>query len=387
MTTRRQLLRMGAVGLANAGLLRPRMAHAATAEPWRLALPGYLYEFPRDHMAHPEFQTEWWYFTGHLGAEKPGGPQPGELGFELTFFRQGRQAPEGGNATWQSGQFYLAHFALSDASNQQFRHWERLNRPGPGLAGADATHGRVWNGNWSAVLQGEHDWRIQAVEAGHAIDLQLRSHKPPVLHGKDGVHQKAAGDGRASHYISLTRMHAEGSYRFGGREQKVSGYSWMDHEFFTSQLNEDQVGWDWFSIQLDNNSELMLYRLRRRDGSIEPLSGGTWVRPDGSWEALRLADISLEPQKFWTSKRTGARYPIGWQIRIPRLELSLAAATRIDDQELTSERKLGPSYWEGLMSYRGTLRGEPVLGGGYLELTGYAEDVNLSGETRGGMSR
>lgn len=333
-------------------------------------------------MAHPEFQTEWWYFTGHLDGENRA-----EFGYELTFFRQGRAAPAEAPGNWQSGQLYLAHFALTDVKTGSFRHRERLNRAGPGLAGVDAARGRVWNGNWKAELTGDHDWQLEAVDAKFRVRLQLASLKAPVLHGEDGVHQKAEGAGRASHYVSLTHLETKGEVAINGRSQPVQGFSWMDHEFFTSQITGDQVGWDWFSIQLDSGAELMLYRLRKRDGSIEPMSGGTYVYPDGTWESLRLAELRMEPLGHFTSARTGGVYPIAWSIAVPKLDLVLEASTRVQDQELISERKIGPSYWEGLMDFRGRQHDRDLSGRGYLELTGYAGDVDLSGEARGGITR
>lgn len=365
-----------------AGSAGDLLAAPGATSPWRLALPGYRYQFPRDHMAHPDFQTEWWYFTGNLQSR-----DGAEFGYELTFFRQARRATGDPTHPWHSGQLYLAHFAITDAAAGRFAHRERLNRSGPGLAGADAATGRVWNGNWQAQLVGEHDWRLEATDRGMAIQLDLRCRKPPVLHGKDGVHQKAAEAGRASHYISLTRLEATGSLTSNGSSRAVEGLSWMDHEFFTSQLATDQVGWDWFSMQFDDGAELMIYRLRRRDGSMEPYSGGTYVRMDGTWESLRLAELRLRPTRTWKSPRTGAAYPIGWEIEVPRLGITIAASPRLEDQELVSERRLGPSYWEGLMQYQGTNSGKPLKGKGYLELTGYADDVDLSGESRGGLTR
>ncbi len=379
MTTRRHLLQLLATTTVT-----PALAHAASAAnaTWRLALPGYRYEFPRDHLAHPEFQTEWWYFTGNLRDDRSA-----SFGYELTFFRQAREAGGDPQNPWHTGQLYLAHFALADVASRQFLHRERLNRQGPGLAGTDTVAGRVWNGNWEAKLAGGHDWQLRATDQEFAIKLDLQSAKQPVLHGENGVHQKAAEAGRASHYISLTRLETTGSLSVNGRSVPVRGLSWMDHEFFTSQMAGDQVGWDWFSIQLDDGTELMIYRLRRRDGSIEPLSGGSFVHSDGRWERLQLRDFTLRPLDTWASPRTGGVYPTSWDIVVPRLDLSLTARPMLSHQELVSERRLGPSYWEGLMEYQGSRRGKPLSGRGYLELTGYAGDVDLSGQNRGGLTR
>lgn len=354
------------------------------AAEWKLATPGYRYAFPADHFDHPEFQTEWWYFTGNV--RDTGGR---EFGFELTFFRQGRHtAPTTGSGVWDTSQLFLAHLALTDLGGKRFHHAERLNRSGPGLAGVDRGTKRIWNGNWSAKLTGTHDWQLAATHEAFQLRMELRSDKPPVLHGKDGVHQKAEGAGKASHYISLTRLLASGEITVGHEKFAVSGSAWMDHEFFTHSMSGDQTGWDWFAIQLNDRSEVMLYRLRRRDGSVEPLSGGTFVAPDGSTTRLTLPDFALRATRTWISPETGGRYPIGWDLEIPRIGLRLRVEPALDAQELRSERKIGPSYWEGAMRFAGTRAGKPVRGVGYLELTGYADEVNLSGsQSRGGMTR
>ncbi len=225
------------------------------------ARPGYQFEFPRDHWSHPEFKTEWWYWTGNLRAA-----DGRRFGFELTFFRQA-SSPEAARGVWDPRDLYLAHLTLSDVQGAKFHRYERINRAGPGLAGAN---GRVWNGNWEAGLD-----FLRAVTPEFRIGLKLRAVKPPVIHGANGISQKAEGEGRASHYVSFTRIEASGEIELGGRAIPVTGTAWMDHEFFTHQLEPDQVGWDWMSIQLDDGSDLMLFRLRRRDGTVDRYSAGT----------------------------------------------------------------------------------------------------------------
>lgn len=357
---------------------------AALPAEWRLALPGYRYAFPYDHFAHPGYRTEWWYFTGNIHSR-----DGRDFGYELTFFRQGRHAkPTPSTGVWDSGELYLAHLALTDTRGQRFFHRERLNRAGPGLAGADRETQRIWNGNWSVRFEGEHHWKLEAVHPDFALHLDLVSEKPPVLHGENGVHQKAEGAGKASHYISLTRLRTSGEIVLEGRRFTVNGDSWMDHEFFTHSMGDEQTGWDWFSIQLNDRTELMLYRLRRRDGSVDAYSGGTFVAPNGTTTRLQLKDISFRDTATWKSAASGAAYPVAWEIEIPRLGLKLTAQPRMEAQELRSERKIGPSYWEGAMRFTGTHDGKPVTGTGYLELTGYADEVDLSGRgERGGMTR
>ena len=308
-----------------------------------VAKPGYRYEFPRDHYAHPEFRTEWWYWTGNL-RDSAGR----RFGFELTFFRQ---AVNEKNRTprdpWDVTDLYLAHLALSDVATGRFHHAERLNRAGPGLAGA------MWNGNWRASLT-----QLDAVHEAFHLQLTFSTSKPPVIHGVNGVSQKAAGEGHASHYISFTRLETRGTLTLEGRKFELEGSAWMDHEFFTHQLEPDQAGWDWMSIQLDDRRELMLFRLRRKDGSTDPYSAGTFIDAAGRARHLGVGDFTMTP--------TGERwnnYPVAWRVEVPSLGLRLDASTPMRNQELGGELK----YWEGAMDFSGTAKGV-----GYLEMTGYA---------------
>src|ERR1700693_4444554 len=230
--------------------------HPSAAQ-YRTALPGYHYEFPRDHFNHPEFQTEWWYYTGNLKSN-----DGRHFGFELTFFRQAVSRDLAKTAAWDVKDVYLAHLALSDLDGGKLYHAERTNRSGPGIAGIDETRRRIWNGNWQIIWE-KGAQELQAIDERFQLRLSLRSAKPPVVHGEDGVSQKAAGAGRASHYISLTRIHTSGLVELGERKFGVTGTSWMDHEFFTHQLTADQTGWDWLSLQLEDNTELMVFHIRR----------------------------------------------------------------------------------------------------------------------------
>ena len=191
------------------------------------------------------------------------------FGFELTFFRQAVSRDPARTKPWDVRDLYLAHLALSDLDGSEFYHAERTSRAGPGMAGISAADGRIWNGNWQVQWQGVEQ-KIQAVDARFELRLSFRSEKPPIINGENGVSQKAEGPGRASHYISLTRLVTNGRIGVAGRNFEVTGVAWMDHEFFTHQLENSQVGWDWFSVQLDDNTELMLFRIRRKDGSTDP---------------------------------------------------------------------------------------------------------------------
>ena len=336
------------------------------------ALPGYQYSFPRDYFDHPDYQTEWWYTTGNLKAANGR-----RFGFELTFFREGVARDTHPDSPWQIEDVYLAHLALSDLDGARFYYTERLNRAGPGLAGASEAEGRVWNGNWQVRFQGRRE-ELQAVASDYALQLDLEPLKPPVIHGNSGVSQKSAGAGHASHYFSLTRIRTRGTVKLNGRAFAVQGLSWMDHEFFTQQLTADQVGWDWFSLQLQNGTELMLFELRLKNGGIDPHSAGTYVDAQGRGHFLALSDFELTPGKRWKSPATGGRYPVAWSIGVPSLGLALQLTTPLDSQELASKNPASPSYWEGAIRVQGQEKGAAIRGAGYLEMTGASGAVRLS---------
>jgi predicted secreted hydrolase len=338
------------------------LAATALAGDYRLALPGYTYEFPRDHFDHPEFRTEWWYYTGNLRSA-----DGHRFGFELTFFRHAVQPSLPANPNvWDIRDVWMAHLALSDIDGRRFFNTDRLNRTGPGIAGVDAAKGRVWNGNWSAQWTSAADQRLQGIAEQFRFDLTLHSAKPPVIHGVNGVSQKSAGAGRASHYVSLTHLETKGTVTLDGRTYTVEGLAWMDHEFFTHSLESNQAGWDWFSLQFDDGSELMLYRLRRKDGTIEPFSSGTYVDAGGRTRHLTLADYQLIPGAKWKD------YPVEWTVRVPSLNLDVQVRTRLKEQEMKGKHGATTTYWEGAVETTGTHPGR-----GYLEMTGYAGAVKL----------
>ena len=338
----------------------------------RSALPGYQYEFPRDYFSHPDFQTEWWYYTGSLKSA-----DGHRFGFELTFFRQAVSRDPGKAATWEVQDLYSAHLALSDLDGGKFYHAERTNRSGPGIAAVNDSLGRIWNGNWKIQWQGG-DQELNAIDERFQLHFTLHPEKPPVIHGENGVSQKAEGPGRASHYISLTRLATSGSIELGNIKFEVTGFSWMDHEFFTHQLDSNQIGWDWLSLQLEDQTELMLFHIRRKDGSIDPYSAGTYVDANGKTTHLRSSDFRMDPGgEKWNSPRTGAAYPIHWKIAIPKLSLELEVKTPLASQELTGNTKLAPNYWEGAIVLAGHRNAQSLSGAGYLEMTGYDRPVQL----------
>jgi predicted secreted hydrolase len=344
---------------------------------WRPALPGYRFQFPHDHASHPAFQNEWWYYTGHLRTRSGV-----EYGFELTFFRIGIQRPKPPpRSAWTLRDIYFAHFTITDIARDEFHVDERVGRGALGMSGARTDRYEVWIDDWRARRDGERHHLTarrgsgSAVEeADPAIELSLASRKPPVIHGKDGVDQKAAGMGRASHYYSLTRLQGDGTLVIHGRREPVTAQVWMDHEFGSNQLTPAQVGWDWFSLQLDDGRELMLYVMRLQGGGVDAHSNGTLVEADGTWTDVPLDGFRIESRGKWHSGKSGAVYPSAWRLRVPAHGLDLTVTPTVQDQELVTHGPPKVVYWEGSVRATGTSGGRPVSGVGYVELTGYAPE-------------
>jgi len=323
---------------------------------WKQALPGYVYQFPRDHFEHQEFRTEWWYYTGNVVDARGQ-----RFGFELVFFRQGVARGAESRSAWAVRDLYLAHAALTDAAGRKFSYQERVNRAGPGLAGASRIGKRVWNGNWSLQWGPKDSQVMDAVADEFRFHLELEPETGPVIHGENGVSQKAEGAGMASHYVSFPRLKVRGEINSG----TVTGQAWMDHEWFSNRLGEGQTGWDWFSVQLDNHTELMLGQLRRSDGTVDPHSSGTFIDAAGRARHLRNTEFTLTP-----GARFG-KYPVEWRVRVPSLGVDLNCRPVLKDQQLKPAAG-GPGYWEGAVDYSGTHKGA-----GYLEMTGYDGGVPL----------
>lgn len=330
------------------------------------ALSPRRFELPRDHGPHFEYQTEWWYYTGNLTSAA------GErYGYQLAVFRRGLSPgppPEAdGLAT---NQVYFAHLAVTDAARGTHSFAERWSRGAPGLAGASATPYRVAIEGWSIEgldATGDHVGLL-ARDGAIGLELRLRATKPIVAHGERGLSAKSEEAGNASYYLSYTRMASAGTLRVRGQDVAVTGESWFDHEWSTSALGPEAVGWDWFSLQLDDGRELMLFQIRRRDGSPEPVSGGTLVAASGSTRRLAAGDVSLAALARWTSPDGQATYPSRWALGLPSESLELNVVPLVPDQELKTSFR----YWEGAVSVSGTFRGQPIRGRGYVELTGYA---------------
>ncbi len=327
--------------------------------------------FPRDHGPHPEYQIEWWYYTGNLHDANGN-----RYGYQLTFFRSGLSPqPPDRSSDWATRNIYMAHFALSDIAGETFYAYDRFSRDGADLAGASGEPYRVFLEDWSAEGSGPEGMRMHLTASVDdiAIDLMLESTKPPTLQGERGLSQKGSVAGNASYYYSLTRMRTEGSIRIQDKTIAVQGASWMDHEFSTSALEENARGWDWFSLQLDNGYDIMLWQIRqtkeaeRADIASNPLAEGTITLPDGSTRRLDGQDFMLEVLDTWQSPHTDKTYPTHWRLSLPSKDTVLEVQALLADQEL----RLAVVYWEGAVQLRGTFGGQTVSGYGYVELTGY----------------
>jgi predicted secreted hydrolase len=339
---------------------------------FRLAVPPYAFQFPFDHAAHPAFRSEWWYYTGHLRARDR------RFGYELTFFRiavpaSGGHGSASGGSAWRARQVLFRHLALTDETGKRFRFDDRAERQALDLAGADSTRFLVWVGDDYAGLEGDRTThRLVGHAQDFALDLRLTPERPPVVHGRDGVSQKSAGEGRASHYYSFTRMATRGRLELGDDTLAVEGLTWMDHEFGSANLSNTHTGWDWFSVQLSDGSDLMLYRMRTVDGRLDTCSSGTIVEPDGRSRSLTFRDFASRSAGEWVSPRTGGRYPGGWwDVRVPGDSLQLRLTPTLEDQELVAASMGGIAYWEGSVQVSGKRAGKEVSGQGYVELTGY----------------
>ena len=360
---------LAGMSLLTAQILTSAQTQEGATQSWRLASPTYELSFPRDHAAHPDYRIEWWYYTGNLSTR-----EGRRFGYQLTFFRVGVDPNPVNPSQWTVRDLHMAHLAITDIDGGVHRVAERLNRTGVGWAGASTDRLDVWNENWR-VTASDRTHRLQAMDANQSgrllLDLRLDSDMEPVLHGDQGFSQKGEDIGNASHYYSFTRLTTQGRLEVDGEAFDVTGISWMDHEFGSSFLEADQAGWDWFSIQLNDGTDLMVYTLRDLDGRADIRSSGTVVTSEGITH-LKSDDVRLSPRRRWISSVSGAAYPVDWHIDIPSLGLKLEVSAAIDAQELVTAQSTGVTYWEGAVGATGTHDGVLVSGEGYLEMTGYA---------------
>ncbi|MEE8583569.1 MAG: lipocalin-like domain-containing protein [Acidobacteriota bacterium] len=346
---------------------------------WQQAQPGYSWSFPQDHWAHPEYRIEWWYFTGHLrlvGQERP------RFGYQFTFYRVGllTEAPPF-ESDWSSRSLIMGHAAITDFETGEHRFSELLYRTVPMLGGFEAAPGPriAWSrapagtdGAWELLWNGEaFDFRALDQRQGLAFDLSTRPRKPLIFQGPGGFSRKGTGAKSSSYYYSFTRLETRGTLSWQGQDFEVEGQSWMDHEFSSSQLAENQAGWDWFSLQLEDGREVMLYQLRDRSGAPD-FGRGTLVSPSGETAFMGLTDWTIQAERHWESPASGDRYPVQWTLQIPAQELRLQIVALLDDQENRSRLLPDLDYWEGAVKVLDE-QGIP-LGRGFVEMTGYGKN-------------
>lgn len=344
------------------GYLADALGPAADAGDFARAERSRPMRFPRDHGPHPRFRTEWWYFTGHL--QRADG---GRAGFQLTLFRfELVRAMASSPSRWRTPRVMLGHFAVSDLAAGRFLASERLGRALPELAGVSRDPPAAWLDDWRIEYQPEGArWQLAARSADAALTLDLVALGPPVAQGEAGLSRKSAAAGNASYYYSIPRLAARGRLVLGAREHAVSGEAWLDREWSTSALDREQTGWDWFALQFADGANLMVYRLRERDGGTSPYSAGTHVDAVGRVTRLAAADIALATTHWWASPHGGTRYPAGWRLAVPSLGLDVDVQPLLADQEWRGRFP----YWEGaaqVRDRRGASRGRA-----YVELTGY----------------
>jgi len=337
-------------------------------------------EFPKDHGAHPGYRTEWWYYTGNLHSKT--GDQ---YGFQLTFFRS-QISPPGADkkwprpaSAWRTSQVYLAHAAVTDIAGKQHLQAEDVSRAALGMAGVNQSAGqtKIFLKNWSTRIDADvHVLKVDA--ADFSYELNFKPAKPAVMHGDRGYSLKGASPERASCYYSFTRLEGQGSIRIGGSKVAVTGSAWMDHEFSTARLEPGISGWDWFSLQFSDATEIMVYLLRTDKGGLHAASSGTYIDADGITRPIAKAEINLEVLDTWLSRQTAARYPVSWRMQIAPISIDVKITSNLPDQEMRTTGSTEFKYWEGSVSIEGTKNELPAKGVGYVELTGYAGDFDAS---------
>ncbi len=332
---------------------------SAGADEFAPVLAGRPLVFPADHGAHPEQRTEWWYITGWLTDA-----QGRERGFQVTFFRVGTGLGADNPSRFAPRQLMLAHAAIADPATGHLLHAERVERALDPLSGASVGHTHAWIGDWDLRLKdGVYRTRIRA--EAFELDLTLMPPGPPLLNGQDGFSQKTPDPANASEYYSRPQLAVDGQLRVDGEDQRVSGRAWLDHEWSSEILPAEAQGWDWIGINLEDGGSLMAFRMRRRDGSTL-WAGGTLREGGQTPRILSPQQVRFLPGRRWQSPRTGADYPVEWEIEIAGRRLSLRPL--MDDQELDGRRSTGVVYWEGAARL---FEADQEIGRGYLEMTGY----------------
>ena len=334
------------------------------AQGFKTANKVVSFQFPDDYGAHPAYRNEWWYFTGNLADE-----HGQRYGYQLTFFRIGllppsKRLPQ--DSHWAHRELWMAHAALTDEENNRHYYDEKFSRGNPGMAGVRTEPFTVWLDNWQLKATGEpFPWHIDVETSEFSLQFDLTASKPMVLQGNQGLSQKSPNPGNASYYYSYPRLQTTGKIQVGDEHASITGLSWFDREWSTSALDEDQIGWDWFSLQLDDGNDLMYYQLRNTQGEAHPSSQGKWVSPNGNTHTIKPEDIALQAQKYWQDDN-GTRYPVQWRLHYKSQSTSWIIRALVDEQLM----KTTVTYWEGAVEVIDSDT-EQFLGRGYLEMTGY----------------
>lgn len=336
---------------------------SAEAQEWRDVSPGEAVTLPTDLYMQNGYRIQWWYFTGHLYDA-----QGREFGYELTFFAAGVQKRHY-ESKFGVNTIYLCHFAISDIEGKKFYHFSNADSGAYDFAGADNRRLHVWVDQDS--LEGNlKKMHIKAHANEADLDLVLVPRKPVVLNGEKGYSRKSEESPLiASLYFSSTDLETTGTVKLGNTLFPVKGKSWFDRELSSQGLAKNEAGWDWFALQLDDGQEIMLYVIRKKDGSIDRYSSGTLVDAKSNFRHLAKDDYRIEVLSSYTSKKTGIRYPSKWEIIIPREKLQLAVTPLMEDQEFTGGQMRGDSYWEGACKVEGSAQGRA-----YVEMTGYGKN-------------
>ena len=372
----------GLLWAAVLAVLAPAPLQATDVIPAQASYPpvlaGKALSFPHDLGAHPDYRTEWWYITGWL--QDAAGV---ERGFQLTFFRVRTLIGDDNPSRFAPSQLILAHAAVADPATGQLRHAERAARAYPGLAEAVIGTTQVGVGGWSLVADedgrgselGPYRTHIDAQD--FAFDLVFDPGRSPLLNGREGFSQKAPDPINASYYYSRPQLRTTGTLRLDGEPFAVSGHAWLDHEWSSEILPANASGWDWMGINLHDGGSLMLFQMRDTEGRAM-WAAGTLGDKAGQARKFAADEVRFEPLRHWTSPRTGVRYPVEWRLHLADGRI-LQLRPLLDDQELDSRSSTGAVYWEGAVRLFEVQAdgGEREIGQGYLEMTGYAERLNM----------
>jgi len=354
----------GCCGMA-VPLARGTSQRAAAQSGHAAASPNRVLQFPRDHGSHPDFRIEWWYITGWLrdSAQR-------DLGFQITFFRAKPQLRPGNPSAFNPEHIIIAHAAVADPAHGRLRHSQRAARAAFGLASAATETTRVWLDDWQLARHGD-SYRADIASPELALDLQMATTQPLLLHGGNGYSRKGASPQAASHYYSAPQLRVTGNLRAGTVRRTVNGRAWLDHEWSSSYLTEGAAGWDWIGINLDDGGALMAFRMRERGTTRTLWSAATLRDAAGRTRTFGPDAVQFTPLRIWQSPRTGTRYPVAFRIAVAGFEFVLEPL--FDDQENDTRLTTGAVYWEGAVR----ASGGDGRGIGYLELTGYGEPLAL----------